>query len=998
VLHHLRVWVVETARRTLPINSRSRGIAIASFHSYKAARHFLAETRSNFQNVPLAKASGESYAAFLREERSSAAAAPNDAVDTTFAVVIEVRPELDPVGVARTRRSLAAQKGPKPRILEVPSGTPFAEVLPRIAEDFVVFLAPGDVLQPDALLDIAKQHRVDPGLRVIAFDSDLRSPAGGRISPRFRPIWSPEMLLGANYLGRAFAARTGTLAAVGDFDVSARGLWRFLLRAQLPGRAVGNVSRVLLTEAHAAGPATHADSAMVRETLRENGEQAHVDVRGGVTRVLLVPEQWPSVSIVIPTRHSRANLARLLPSLATTDYPEFDVKIMDNGGQSEDNEEWYRQNRGDLNLDVQWWTESPFNYSRVNNVGARSTTGEVVLFLNDDTEIVDPLWLQEMVGLLMRPGVGTVGVQHRQGEGLIQHGGVTIGPNGFADNLFAGLRPGDDTLLGPTSWYRNSLAVTGACVAIRREHFEQVNGLDERFVLMGSDVVLGLDQIIRGRRNVVVPFDTVRHYESITRGSAIPMEDFYASYWRYHPWLQNGDPYSSPNVSRLSAVPKIANSREVRPVQLALAVLGRAFTKVTQSSSISDEAKSLLGTASVTEADVQRVHAGHAAFTGFRDVQTINWFIPDVDMPFFGGLNTAFRIADKLTRDHGIRHRFIAFAQPNEAYISSAIAAAFPALAGSEVLFYDGSQEQIDAVPQADAVIATLWLTAMHVAKSDCAPRKFYLMQDFEPGFYPASSMYAMAEESYRLGLYGLCNTESMHRIYSGMYGGRSTYFTPAVDQGIYNAVGRRTKAEDEPVTIFAYARDHFRNCWELVYAALSEVKRRHGDRVRIVAAGARYLPESADFIDMGLLDYRATGDVYRETDIGLTMQISRHPSYLPLELMSSGVAMVAPDSDWFTWLFDDEKNSVLTMRTLDDIVASLDRLIVDKELRARISAGALESIRERHSDWDAALDGVYAFLTDPEAVIQSEAAADWGTAEGEATEREHATRAPAAP
>ena len=90
--------------------------------------------------------------------------------------------------------------------------------------------------------------------------------------------------------------------------------------------------------------------------------------------------------------------------------------------------------------------------------------------------------------------------------------------------------------------------------------------------------------------------------------------------------------------------------------------------------------------------------------------------------------------------------------------------------------------------------------------------------------------------------------------------------------------------------------------------------------------------------MDLGLLDYRATGALYRETDIGLTLQISRHPSYLPLELMACGVPMVAPDSSWFSWLFQDGDNSLLAMRTYEDIVERLDTLVRDAALRKRLS------------------------------------------------------------
>lgn len=923
-----------------------------------------------------------------QSEREGAERARAVDLSTTFAVVVETWPGMSADELDATRRSIAEQAGVTATVLEAPTGSVLAETLKAIDADFVLFVPAGSILVPGALEEIAHAHRIDPAFEVIGFDTDVID-GGRRVEPRFRPEWSPEMLLGANYLGRGFAIRTALARRIDGIHLDDRGIWRLLLSAGLSRRIVGRVPKLLMSETRRARvPATAEDAEMVRDVLAQDGERAETTAEGGVVRVRFIPESWPTVSIVIPTRHGRDNLARLLPSLERTDYPAFDVTIIDNGGQTDERDDWYLSAKGSLDLRTLWWTETPFNYSRVNNVASRASTGEIIVMLNDDTEVVDSGWLREMVGLLLRDGVGTVGFQLRQGEGLIQHGGVMLGPGGFADNLFTGMRPGSETLVGPTEWYRNTLAVTGACVAIRRSDFESVGGLDERFILCGSDVVLGLDQVLRGRRNVVIPFDTVRHYESITRGTSVPVGDFYASYWRYHPWLSAGDPYLSPNVSRLSAVPRFASRRDESPVKLALEVMGRTYTKVKQGSSISEEASGLIHQASVSRAAVERLQQDHVALEGFHRVETINWFIPDIDMPFFGGLNTAFRIAEKMALEEGVRNRFVFLAQPNELFFRSALVAAFQGLASAEILFYDGTDGSIAALPAADAAVATLWLTADHVAKAPGVRRKFYLMQDYEPSFYPASTLYAMAEETYRLGLYAICNTRSMYEIYTGLYGGKAMYFDPAVDRSIYHAEGRREKGADEPVTIFVYARDHFRNCWELAYAALSEIKRIHGDGVRIVAAGARYLPPSADFIDLGLLDYRATGALYRETDIGLTLQISRHPSYLPLELMACGVPMVAPDSSWFEWLFTDGENSLLAMRTYEDIVERLDLLVRDAVLRRRLAAGALRTIDMAHSSWDDALADVFEYLCDPETVAMRSAD----------RARRHATREPLLP
>ncbi len=962
-----KTFVRKVALRLFPARSRFRRIAAAFYWAYRSGSQSFAKALRERPLYRGAHSGLSSYSAWRRQERKGGVVESKLSTVTSFAVLIEYDGRAS-AKLARTVRSVEHQVGSRGKAYPVASGTSLNSALTAVTEDFVLFLSAGSTLSPSALAEIAKLHHIDPAMKVIIFDSDEHALFGFARNPRFRPSWSPEMLLGVNYFGRAFAMKRSAILSSDKADISDRGIWRMLLASRLEGRVVGRLPRVLLTEPADSQPdLTGDDAAMVRDVLAELGETTEVTIDAtNVARVRFIPNEWPTVSIIIPTRHSRANLGRLLPSLAITDYPRFDLRIVDNGDHSEENEGWYAANSHGLSLSVDWWTESPFNYSRVNNVGARATTGDVLLLLNDDTQIVDPGWLKEMVGFLLRDGVGTVGVQHRQAEGLIQHGGVVIGPGGFADNLFSGMQPNSRTLIGPTTWYRNSLAVTGACVAIRRSDFERVGGLDERFILTGSDVVLGLDQVIQDRRNVVVPFDLVRHYESLTRGTGIPPEDFYASYFRYHPWLQNGDPYSSPSVSRLSARPTFNNRKDVAPVRLALEAVGRVFANMAQSSSVSEEANGLMYKASISNEEVEAVHALHAENSDFRDIRTINWFVPDIDMPFFGGLNTAFRLADKFARDHGVTNRFIMMAAKNEAYVAGALVAAFPGLAGSQIVFYDGSDAEIALLPPADAAIATLWLTAAHVAKAPGIKRKFYLMQDFEPGFYPAGSMFAMAEESYRLGLYGICNTVSMHKIYTESYDGEATYFTPAVDQEIYSAVGRREKGDDEPVTIFAYARDHFRNCWELVFAALSEIKRIHGDRVRIVAAGARYLPASADFIDMGLLDYRATGALYRETDIGVTMQISRHPSYLPLELMSSGVAMIAPDSHWFRWLFRGGKNSLLVRRTYDDLVSKLDLLIRDKELRESISGEGLTTIAAAHASWDDALDGVFEYMMNP--------------------------------
>jgi glycosyltransferase involved in cell wall biosynthesis len=365
------------------------------------------------------------------------------------------------------------------------------------------------------------------------------------------------------------------------------------------------------------------------------------------------------------------------------------------------------------------------------------------------------------------------------------------------------------------------------------------------------------------------------------------------------------------------------------------------------------------------------VEALHAANAEPFAVRTVNWFLPDIDSPFYGGINTALRIANTLARDHGVENRFVVIGAGPEGFFRSALAAAFPALASAPIVFSDGSYASIDAAPPCDVAIATLWTTAYAVTMFSGTKRKFYLVQDFEPMFYPAGTLYALAEETYRLGLYALGNTENMLQLYRDDYGGKGISFMPAVDPTVFHARTRPDPSPGAPITVFVYARPgHWRNCWELASPALEEVKRRVGDRVRILTAGSWAVPEPEGLPPMrhlGLLDYRATGELYRHCDVGLSLTVSKHPSYLPLELMACGAAVVAFDNPWGHWLLRDGENSLLALRTVAGLAGAIERLVVDEDLRLRLGQAGVAEIAKSYGSWDTALAGIYPYLCDPE-------------------------------
>lgn len=840
------------------------------------------------------------------------------------------------------------------------------------AEDFVILMDAGDVLAPDCLYHVAALVRQDPLVDLVTWDDDVLGADGVRSDPRFRPEWSPDVLLGADYIGRAFAVRRARLVLAGGLrgGLGEASTWDLLLRCDLDDERTARVPRVLAHLHQRVGRSDEAARLAVQQHLDRLNRPARVEISPHGLRIRWRPTVRPRVLIVIPSRHNTTLLEGCLGSLALTRYEALSVVIVNNGDRTPENEAWFVDRFPELELDVEWW-DKPFNYSAVNNAAVGGREAEVLVFLNDDTEIVDPDWLEELVGWLQQPGVGTVGLHLLAGDGTLQHAGAVLGLGGFADHVFEGLPLGEDTMLGNTGWYRNALAVTGACVAVRREVFDEVGGFDERFELCGSDVALGLDVRALGLRTVCSPHTPVRHLESATRGSDVPLSDFFASYWRYQTSVRRGDPYFSPNVSLESRQPRLKPPGERTPDERFAEVLGRPFGVFRQQMSEAD-ARLFSDMCRATEADTQAVVARHQQAQQPTDVKSVCWFIPDIDSPFYGGINTALRIADQLARDHDVQNHFVVWGSGPDYFVRSALAAAFPRLADAPISFYDGRADaDLADLPPVDVAIATLWVTAYAVAKLRQVKRAFYLIQDFEPMFYPAGTMYALAEESYRLGLYGLCNTTNLAAIYRDDYAGSGMAFTPAVDTRVFHAEGRAARTSGSPVTIFVYARPgHWRNCWELASLALEELKDKHGDRVRLVTAGSWAVPEDdaarLDIKHLGLLDYQETGNLYRSCDIGLALTVSKHPSYLPLELMACGTATVAFDNPWGHWILRNDENSVLVKRTVDGLVDGLERLVLDAPLRERLAAQGCRDIAARHSDWSSALGGIYDYLRDP--------------------------------
>jgi GT2 family glycosyltransferase len=284
----------------------------------------------------------------------------------------------------------------------------------------------------------------------------------------------------------------------------------------------------------------------------------------------------PLVSVIIPNRNAAAVLQKCVDGLLhQTSYPRREIVIVDNGSTEAAVLELYagleRAGHGRI---VPF--DRPFNFSAACNAGAAAAAGELLLFLNNDIEVIEPEWLEELVRWAQRPGVGIVGAKLLYPDRMIQHAGVVFGL-GLVGHVFGRAAEGTTGVFGSTDWYRNYLAVTGACQMMRREVFDRLGGYDERLRLSFSDVMLCMEAWNAGYRVVYTPWARLVHHESYSRQKEDSAEDMelFARHLSDTRFVE--DPYLHPELDARSLIPRVRPPFDPAPREVIADFIGQVL-------------------------------------------------------------------------------------------------------------------------------------------------------------------------------------------------------------------------------------------------------------------------------------------------------------------------------------------------------------------------------------------------------------------------------------
>ena len=440
--------------------------------------------------------------------------------------------------------------------------------------DWIAFLDYDDILEPDALFCYARAIARDADAAALFCDEDTFEVDGQYRFPVFKSELNLDLLYSYNCVTHFLAVKREALEAIGTSpdDVTGAQDYDLTLRVIAAGGEVVHVPRVLYHwRQHSAS--TAGDNVSSKPYAQEAGRlalQRHFETRGIAGQVeetshpfiyrmrYALPDPHPFVSVIIPNKDHIGELDACVRSIiGKSTYREFEIVIVENNSEDAATFDYYERIATEFEqVKVVRW-DGAFNYSAIINYGASKASGSRLLLLNNDTEVISPDFIPEMLGYLERPEVGVVGAKLFFRDGLVQHAGIEVGPFDTIVHVNQDFTDEREGYRGRATRPGNFSAVTGACQMVRRDVFEQVGGYDEDFAVGFNDADFCMRAKEAGYLTVFTPYAKLHHYEFTSRGRE-EVDDAKMRRWegerelfqeRWAKHFEEGDPFSNPNLS-----------------------------------------------------------------------------------------------------------------------------------------------------------------------------------------------------------------------------------------------------------------------------------------------------------------------------------------------------------------------------------------------------------------------------------------------------------------
>ena len=398
--------------------------------------------------------------------------------------------------------------------------------------EFIVLLDNDDLIEKDALYYIVEALNKDKTIDMIYTDEDKLDFKGRKMEPHFKPDYSPDTLMSVNYICHLCCMRKSIVDELGGFNSKFDGSqdYDLFLRFTEKTNNIYHIRKVLYhwrqTKTSTAGYMGNKSYAYINgkkaleESLKRRNIKGEVLENPHVSTYLVkYGNNNPKISIIIPIKDKAKMTRRCIDSIYNkSTYINFEIVLVDNNSNEEETFKMIDEYKNKYDNFKSIRLECEFNYSYINNEASKVCSGEYLLFLNNDTELIDNDILEWMVGYARLSHVGCVGIKLLYPDKLVQHAGVVLGYGGVAGHIYVTASNNDNGLFGRLVMPYDYTAVTAACLMISKKKFDSVNGFDEKLKVALNDVDLNLKMLDKGYYNVCLSNVTMFHYESKSRG------------------------------------------------------------------------------------------------------------------------------------------------------------------------------------------------------------------------------------------------------------------------------------------------------------------------------------------------------------------------------------------------------------------------------------------------------------------------------------------------
>ena len=812
-------------------------------------------------------------------------------------------------------------------------------IISRACGDYIVLCDHDDLLHVQALQANAWVIQNEQA-EVIYSDEDHLSVQGKHIAPFYKPDWSPDLLRSQMYTCHLFVFQKALFEEAGGFRSEYDGSqdYDLMLRFSEITTKICHIPLILYSwrecetstaanaaakpYAHMAGKKALDDH--LKRCIGKGAYAADTDYTFVFDARYPIPENEPMVSIIIPMKDQYILSKQCVESIIEkSTYSNYEILILNNRSEQKETFEWFKDVQKKYSNICVLDADFEFNWSKLNNFGIRHAKGEIYVFLNNDTVVISEDWLERLIENAVRPDVGVVGPLLLYDDDTIQHAGVVIGIGGWADHIFKGMSQvhQGSPYVSPMI-NRNVLAVTGACMAVSKDKIDKIGVFDEEFIICGSDIELCVRAYNYGYNNLYCANIKLYHLESKSRDSYIPEVDFKKSYECYGPFREYGDPYFNLNLDINSVTPTerkdivdwLAIKNHLKNGRLTRKMYGNVY----------DEMIKIRNSMQVSIAEIQPINPRE--YDKASAAKRINLIVPSVDEKHvFGGIATALSFFEKLCDSINCERRIIVTdadvvkdTMVKNVFSYDIVSSEEDVNSDYQIIPFADRYEKTIPVKSGDIFLATGWWTAYNISsviewqkeKYHVDNNLLYLVQDYEPGFYPWSSKYLLADSTYRMKIptVAIMNSKLLYDFFekNGYNFKEKFYFEPALNselkkylkQGIEKNIMRNKR-------VMIYGRPGTeRNAFPLIVTALKEWALIQEDigEWEIISAG-----ESFDPIDLGNGKYlKSLGKVSLEeyanlmltTKAAISLMVSPHPSYPPLEMASFGVRVITNTYD----------------------------------------------------------------------------------------------------